>query len=51
VVEGARPEHLGAVIDALEQAGVELCVEPHAVRVRSCGLFRPVDITPLMEQP
>lgn len=46
-VEGARFEHLAALIDALEAAGVSLQVEDDAVHVTSDGDFRPVDVTAL----
>jgi len=46
-VEGAREDHLGAVIDVLEEAGVPVEVEEDAIHVYSGGEFRPVDVTAL----
>ncbi|HNR98844.1 MAG TPA: UDP-N-acetylglucosamine 1-carboxyvinyltransferase [Planctomycetota bacterium] len=46
-VEGARFEHLAALIDALESAGACLQIEDDAVQVSSDGDFRPVDVTAL----
>ena len=45
-IEGLDPEHLGAVLEKLEQAGVSLeRLGPGTIRVRSNGRLRPVDVT------
>ena len=44
-LKGARGEHLGALIDHLEAAGVDVSVEPEGVRVaRANGRLAPVDV-------
>ncbi len=44
-LEGAQGQHLGALLQALRGAGVELVVEPDAITVRrSGGRLKPVDI-------
>ena len=43
---GAQPEHLAAVLEKLEQAGVEIeQKEPGELRVRAPKKLRPVDVT------
>jgi UDP-N-acetylglucosamine 1-carboxyvinyltransferase len=44
-VAGARPEHLGAVLDALCAAGFEVGVSHDRVTLAANGPLRPVDIT------
>ena len=45
-IEGLEPDHLGAVLEKLEQAGVSLeRLSPGSLRVKSSGRLRPVDIT------
>jgi len=47
-VEGARPEHLGAVMDKLREAGVEITpVQNGTVRVRAPKPLKPVGVTTL----
>jgi UDP-N-acetylglucosamine 1-carboxyvinyltransferase len=46
-VEGARADHLSAVIDALEEAGVGIDVEDDAIHVFDNGEFKATDITAL----
>jgi UDP-N-acetylglucosamine 1-carboxyvinyltransferase len=41
---GLRSEHLGAVIDALQQAGFQLEVAPETIRIQAEGRARPVDL-------
>ncbi|ACI51900.1 UDP-N-acetylglucosamine 1-carboxyvinyltransferase [Gluconacetobacter diazotrophicus PA1 5] len=41
---GGRADHLGAVVRALEEAGVEVFQEDDALRVRRTGALRGVDI-------
>jgi len=45
LLEGARPEHLDAVIAKLRGAGVHVTVEKDGLRVRGTGHIAPVDIT------
>ena len=45
VIEGARAEHLGAVIDKLSEAGVAIERLDGALRVRASGRTRSVDVT------
>jgi UDP-N-acetylglucosamine 1-carboxyvinyltransferase len=45
LLEGARPEHLDAVIAKLRGAGVHVSVEKGGMRVRGTGHLEPVDIT------
>jgi UDP-N-acetylglucosamine 1-carboxyvinyltransferase len=46
LVSGCEPEHLGALIAKLRQAGVDVSVEsPNALRVRANGKLRAVDVT------
>jgi UDP-N-acetylglucosamine 1-carboxyvinyltransferase len=47
IVEGARPDHLSAVIDVLQSMGVQVSVENHSMRVRSDGAASAVDVTTL----
>jgi UDP-N-acetylglucosamine 1-carboxyvinyltransferase len=44
-VTGLIPEHVSAVLEALEEAGVRLDVAPTAVRVRAAGPPRPIDLS------
>ncbi len=46
-IEGARAEHLGAVIDKLIEAGAQIDKLNGSVRVRSSGQLKAVDITTL----
>ena len=46
-VSGARPEHLGAVLDKLKEAGVEFSARDGGMQVRPKRKFRPVDVTTL----
>ena len=46
-IEGARTEHLGAVIDKLSEANVSIEKLDGALRVRSNGSLRGVDVTTL----
>lgn len=45
LITGCVPEHLGALISKMRQAGAEVTEEGTAVRVRSNGQLRSVDIT------
>jgi UDP-N-acetylglucosamine 1-carboxyvinyltransferase len=47
IVEGARPDHLSAVIDVLQSMGVQISVENHSIRVRGGLPSAPVDVTTL----
>jgi UDP-N-acetylglucosamine 1-carboxyvinyltransferase len=47
IVEGARPDHLSAVIDVLESMGVRVSVEDHCLRVRADTPSSAVDVTTL----
>lgn len=44
-VKEVEPAHLGAVLDALWQAGAELDVQPHAISIRATQPLRGVSIT------
>src|SRR5690349_3433650 len=44
LLEGARPEHLEAVIAKLRAAGVQVAAEAGGLRVRGTGDLQPVDI-------
>ena len=44
-VDGCNPEHLGALLDKLEQCGVRLDVGRDCIRVRGDGDLRAVDIS------
>ncbi len=44
LLKGAEPEHLGSVLAALREAGVEIDQEGEDLRVRSHGEFRPLNI-------
>jgi UDP-N-acetylglucosamine 1-carboxyvinyltransferase len=44
LLEGARPEHLDAVIGKLRAAGVTVAAEAGGLRVRGTGELQPVDI-------
>jgi UDP-N-acetylglucosamine 1-carboxyvinyltransferase len=45
IVNGARPDHLSAVFDVLQSAGVRLSVEGGSIRVRGGAPCKAVDIT------
>jgi len=45
VLRGARPDHLGAVLDKLREAGARVDRHDGSLRVASDGSLRPVDIT------
>jgi UDP-N-acetylglucosamine 1-carboxyvinyltransferase len=47
LVEGALANHLSAVIDVLQEAGVGMKIGERSIRVYKDGPFRPVDITAL----
>jgi len=47
IVKGARIEHLGAIVDALRNAGVFISYEAGCIRVTTNGVFRPVDVATL----
>ena len=44
-LRGARPDHLGALIDKLQEAGVRIQRSAGALTIRGGGVLRPVDIT------
>ena len=47
-ITGARPEHLGAVIDKLREAGAEITIRPGgSMRVRAPRALKPVGVTTL----
>ena len=46
-LEGIEPEHLDALIAKLREAGVEVNVQDHAMRVRSRGALQPVSVQSL----
>lgn len=46
-IHGGRVEHLGAVIDKLREAGIQVKVQDGTVRVFPKRRFRPVDVTTL----
>lgn len=43
-IEGCRPDHMHAVLDALEQAGALIETEEEAILVKGAGEIRPVNI-------
>ncbi|HEX9780304.1 MAG TPA: UDP-N-acetylglucosamine 1-carboxyvinyltransferase [bacterium] len=47
LVDGARAEHLGALIEQLREAGVEIEPRPGAVRVRAPRRLRATEVTAL----
>lgn len=46
-VKDARFDHLGAVVDKLREAGVDIVKEGHNIRVRARGSLKPIDVTTL----
>ena len=46
-ISGARAEHLGAVLDKLREAGVEVSTRDSVMQVKPRRKFRPVDVTTL----
>ncbi len=46
-IKGARPEHLGAVIDKLKEAGAKISIDGNKIRVIGRERFRPVNVTTL----
>jgi len=46
-VSGARPEHMGAVLDKLREAGVEVVVREGSITVKPRRRLKPVDVTTL----
>jgi len=46
-VRHARADHLGAVIDKLKEAGVQVLPTKEGLRVRPPKVFRPIDVTTL----
>ncbi len=47
IIEGARPDHLAALIDVMQQMGVQISIENGSIRVRSKGPASSVDVTTL----
>jgi len=47
IIEGAKPDHLAALIDVMQQMGVQLSIEDGSIRVRSRGPANSVDVTTL----
>ena len=45
LLEGARPEHMEAIVAKLRAAGASVSAEAGGLRVRGSGEIRPVDIT------
>lgn len=45
VLRGARPDHLGAVLDKLREAGAHIGSSAGALTVKGSGVIRPIDIT------
>lgn len=45
VLRGARPDHLGAVLDKLREAGAQIGSSAGALTVKGSGVIRPIDIT------
>lgn len=43
-LEDLRSDHLGAVMDALQQAGFQLDVSPEKIRIQAQGRARPLDL-------
>src|SRR5881394_3214386 len=46
-LKGSRPEHLGAVLDKLREAGAKIDRKDNTLTVRRNGQLRPVDLTTL----
>lgn len=44
-LRGARPDHLGAVLDKLQEAGAEIRRSAGVLTVRGTGTVKPIDIT------
>jgi len=44
-LRGARPDHLGAVLDKLQEAGAEIRRAAGVLTVRGTGTVKPIDIT------
>ena len=44
-LRGARPDHLGAVLDKLQEAGAEIRRAAGVLTVRGTGVIKPIDIT------
>jgi UDP-N-acetylglucosamine 1-carboxyvinyltransferase len=44
-IKGSRPDHLGAVLDKLREAGAKIDRKDNTLTVRRNGPLRPVDIT------
>jgi UDP-N-acetylglucosamine 1-carboxyvinyltransferase len=44
-IKGSRPDHLGAVLDKLREAGVKIDRKENTLTVRRNGQLKPVDIT------
>src|SRR5512136_639694 len=47
LLRGARAEHMGAVLDKLQEAGARIERNGAALEVRRTGRLKPVDITTL----
>jgi UDP-N-acetylglucosamine 1-carboxyvinyltransferase len=45
ILRGARPDHLGAVLDKLREAGAQIGSSAGALTVKGSGVIRPIDIT------
>ncbi len=46
-LEEARPEHLGAVIEKMEETGVKIFRAKNKIRIKASGALKPVDVTTL----
>ncbi|MBM3254345.1 MAG: UDP-N-acetylglucosamine 1-carboxyvinyltransferase, partial [Candidatus Omnitrophica bacterium] len=46
-IKGAKPEHLGAVIDKLREAGAKIIVNGNKIKVTGRKRFKPVNVTTL----
>ncbi len=47
MIEDARPEHLGAVIDKLKTAGISIIKKHNGIKVKATGSIKPVDVVTL----
>ncbi|MCM8811971.1 MAG: UDP-N-acetylglucosamine 1-carboxyvinyltransferase [Candidatus Omnitrophica bacterium] len=47
IIQGARPDHLGAVIDKMKEAGIEIKGQDGSLKVSPRKRLRPVDVTTL----
>ncbi len=46
-LKDARPDHMAAVIDKLEEAGLDIKLAPGALRVKYARSLKPIDVTTL----